>query len=80
MKTIEKIIFLVFLSLTIEMGCNEEKSDPNGPVYRGEKGVVIRGTNEDNYDQKNGKADSAVKDSPKVRTRAIPKIHTDENK
>jgi hypothetical protein len=56
----KKILFLFPIVL---LACNSNKNDETGPVYRGQKGVVIRETNEDDSLQMNGHADSLNSDS-----------------
>ena len=61
MKT-SHIIPALFL-VAIGFGCSNDKNNADGPVYRGEKGVVIRGSNQDDRDQMHGSADSLHADS-----------------
>jgi len=73
MKTLGKTAVLGFFVtigifvIAILFSCNSEKNDKEGPVYRGEKGVVIRGNSEDDQHQLNGPADSLSSDSLKKR-------------
>jgi hypothetical protein len=58
-----KIKSLVFLLPVFLLSCNSSKNDETGPVYRGEKGVVIRESNEDDRLQMSGHGDNLNKDS-----------------
>ena len=63
MKTQKYRIIPALFFLAIGFGCNNDKNDSEGPVYRGEKGVVIRGNNEDDRHQIDGSTDSLYVDS-----------------
>ena len=54
--------------------CNSDKTDERGPVYRGKKGVVIRGSNEDDRKQMNGHPDRLHTDSLRRATSKRPAL------
>ena len=74
MKTMTRNTILALAIVIIGCACNNEKNDEKGPVYRGEKGVVIRGSNEDDREQMNGHTDSLHFDSLRRPTNKRPAL------